>query len=130
MNKTEASNAKAPPWKEILKCILDVWAALPSELIKESFIHCASSLRLTNQVMILLIASEKDSRAFKVMKFCICNIWFCKMKKIEDDHPSWDEEDDEGIDISWIIYRLFYSIFWRKIIHVENIIFWTGAALD
>ena len=74
MNKTEAGNAKAPPQKEILNWILDVWAALPSEMIKESFKHCASSLRLTNQGMILLIASEKDSRAFKVMKFCVCNI--------------------------------------------------------
>ena len=43
MNETEAGNLKAPPRKEIIKWILDV-AALSSEMIKETLIHCALSL--------------------------------------------------------------------------------------
>ena len=43
-NETEAGNLKAPPGKEIVKWILVEWAALPSEMIKELFIHCALSL--------------------------------------------------------------------------------------
>ena len=40
----EAGNLKAPPQKEIRKWILDAWAARPSKMIKESFIHCELSL--------------------------------------------------------------------------------------
>ena len=43
-NETGAGNLIAPPRKEIVTWILDAWAAPPSEMIKESFIHCALSL--------------------------------------------------------------------------------------
>ena len=43
-NETKAGNLKAPPWKEIIKCILDAWAAIPSEIVKELSINCVLSL--------------------------------------------------------------------------------------
>ena len=73
-NETEAGNLKAPPRKQIVKWILDAWAALPSEMIKESFIHCALSLPTDDRLTIVFIASKKDSRASKVGKFFVHNL--------------------------------------------------------
>ena len=38
--ETEVRNLKAPPRRSIIRWILDAWAALPSEMIKNSFMHC------------------------------------------------------------------------------------------
>ena len=37
--ETEAKNLKAPPRRRIIKRILNVWSALPSDMIKKSFMH-------------------------------------------------------------------------------------------
>ena len=42
--ETEAGNLKAPPRRSIIKWILDAWSALPSEMIKNSFMQCGLNL--------------------------------------------------------------------------------------
>ena len=42
--ETEAGNLKALPRRSIKKGILDTWLALPSEMIKNSFLHCGLNL--------------------------------------------------------------------------------------
>ena len=42
--ETEAESLKTPPRRSIIKWILDTWSALPSEIIKNSFMHCGLNL--------------------------------------------------------------------------------------
>ena len=42
--KKQAGNLKAPPRRSIIKWFLDAWSALPSEMIKNSFMHCSLNL--------------------------------------------------------------------------------------
>ena len=42
--EAEAGNLKAPPRRSMIKWILDAWSALPSEMIKNSFMHCGLNL--------------------------------------------------------------------------------------
>ena len=42
--ETEAGNLKAPPRRSLIKWILDAWSALPSEMIKNSFMYCGLNL--------------------------------------------------------------------------------------
>lgn len=43
-NETVEGNLKAPPRRAVVKWILDAWSALPSNMIKDSFMHCGLNL--------------------------------------------------------------------------------------
>ena len=109
-NETEAGNLKAPPRKEIVKWILDAWAALHSE---ESFIHCALGLPTDGSLGHRIHCFKEGQPCFQGREVLRSQLMFLQDEQnpfeatesdVEEAYGpcqllDQDEEDDEDIDV-------------------------------
>ena len=112
-NETEAGNLKAPPRKEIVKWILNAWAALPSEMIKESFIHYALSLPTDGSLDHRIHCFKEGQPCFQGREVLRSQLMILQDEQnpfeatasdVEEAYEpcqllDQDEEDDEDIDV-------------------------------
>ena len=92
-NKTEEGNLKALPRKKIIKWILDACVALPSEIIKEPFIHCALSLSTDGSYDDLIHCFKKGQSCFQGREALLWQLM--TMQDEENPFKNSSESDDE-----------------------------------
>ena len=113
-NETKAGNLNLPPRKEVLKWLLNAWAALPSEMTKDSFIHCASILPNDGSRDDLVHCFKKREPCFQGSEVLRSQLTILQDEENPFENPSesdveeaykscqlldQDEEDDENFDI-------------------------------
>ena len=113
-NERKAGNLNLPPRKEVLKWLLNAWAALPSEMTKDSFIHCALILPNDGSRDDLVHCFKKGEPCFQGSEVLRSQLMILQDEENPFENPSesdveeaykscqlldQDEEDDENFDI-------------------------------